>query len=131
MEDWSGALRRVAADPHGILLVVDEPMGIVAEQACAIEFPALRNCPVRTIVLDEDLPFDGWAHGLFEGELVKVADVRARLRPDDQVYTFNHIAYDPLLKLSRKNRLLDGTVFNGPISPKDLVIETPLPQKGK
>jgi len=124
-QDFRYTIRTVARAPNAVLLVSQESMGVVVQQACMIEFHR-PSCPFRLIVMANPAQSDSWSFGGYRGPITAVRAVPAALAGAQRVYAFSRYVYTPLDQLGldpgdyTEVQWDDGELI-GPIPPEDFV----------
>jgi uncharacterized membrane protein len=120
IENWTDAVRTIAKDPRGVLLVDGESMGVNANMACTIDL-GTRGCPFPVLTFQRtDDAFDPWAFGYAEKADVSSMG-RIALPGDANVYLFRRASHDVLATMHQVGLLeaVDATQpsFLGPYKP--------------
>ena len=98
MEDWRGALARVAATPGGGLVVEHASMEAITQRACRFQFDR-ESCPFPVITLHSELLSDSWSNGMAAQTTVREAEARKQLSAITSVFAMRSSFYDPMNRL--------------------------------
>jgi uncharacterized membrane protein len=94
-QDWHETVTTVARHPGSALLVSHESIGVVVQEACALEWHR-DYCPFPLVVMASPAQSDSWAFGGYRGPIVSAAGVPAALGNAREVYAFSRYVYRPL-----------------------------------